>query len=559
MSSPGVVVASGHMTDEPDRPVPRFPAGEERRVTAAIRHALERWGVDSTTTVITGGARGADLIVSEQARALGARIVMSLAEPPDRFVVRSVALPGTDWAARFDAIRRDADVHVLPDERAVGTSVHADTNAWMIDEARARATEALDPRVVIVWDGKVGDGQGGTRDFVRRLGIDEPDGRRLAAIDPTPRAYEQRREDRPKRMLALDGGGIRGVISLEILARLERQLQDALAEPELRLADYFDYIGGTSTGAILAAALATGEHSATDLLGLYEQLGRAVFTKQFLLRRFFSLYTDVPLREELTSILGDHRTLGDPAMRTRLLLVLHNTKTDSVWPLSNHTGAKYNGVDRCLLDVPDRNLDLPLVPLVRASTAAPMYFAPEEIVIGGRPMVFQDGGITPFNNPALLMYLMATVPAYGLRWPAGADHLMIVSVGTGGSAAEHPELNAGRINALFNLRNLPTVFMNGASAGQDMACRALGRCRYGPEIDSEFGAMVSDQSDAAFSYVRYEADLGENALAAMGVHDARTRQRLRKLDAVGEIPRLREIGRAAARAVHVDHLAGFLS
>jgi len=58
----------------------------------------------------------------------------------------------------------------------------------------------------------------------------------------------------PKRLLALDGGGIRGLISLEILAEIEGQLRDRVgAGPAFVRADYFDYIGGTSTGGIIAA------------------------------------------------------------------------------------------------------------------------------------------------------------------------------------------------------------------------------------------------------------------------------------------------------------------
>ena len=119
---------------------------------------------------------------------------------------------------------------------------------------------------------------------------------------------------------------------------------------------------------------------------------------------------------------------------------MHNTVTDSPWMLSNCTRAKYNRADRNLLSSPDRNLDIPLAPLIRASTAAPIYFAPEELHVSQHRFLFQDGGVTPFNNPALLLFLMATLPEYGLRWETGEDRLLIVSVGTGSSAATHPGL-----------------------------------------------------------------------------------------------------------------------
>ena len=57
-----------------------------------------------------------------------------------------------------------------------------------------------------------------------------------------------------KRILACDGGGILGLISVEILARLEAQLRSAGGNPSLLLADYFDFVCGTSTGAVIHAS-----------------------------------------------------------------------------------------------------------------------------------------------------------------------------------------------------------------------------------------------------------------------------------------------------------------
>ena len=73
----------------------------------------------------------------------------------------------------------------------------------------------------------------------------------------------------PKKLLAFDGGGIRGVITLEVLRRLESMLAEQLgAGDDFVLGDYFDYIGGTSTGAVIAAGLAKGLRVG-QLLDLY--------------------------------------------------------------------------------------------------------------------------------------------------------------------------------------------------------------------------------------------------------------------------------------------------
>ncbi len=62
-----------------------------------------------------------------------------------------------------------------------------------------------------------------------------------------------------RKILSLDGGGIRGIITLEILAKLESDLKKRLQKGEdFRLSDFFDYFGGTSTGAIIAAGLSIG-------------------------------------------------------------------------------------------------------------------------------------------------------------------------------------------------------------------------------------------------------------------------------------------------------------
>jgi patatin-like phospholipase/acyl hydrolase len=62
----------------------------------------------------------------------------------------------------------------------------------------------------------------------------------------------------PKRILALDGGGVRGTITIGFLEQIERVLRERHQRPDLRLCEYFDLIGGTSVGSTLAAGLAIG-------------------------------------------------------------------------------------------------------------------------------------------------------------------------------------------------------------------------------------------------------------------------------------------------------------
>ena len=182
-----VVLVSGHMVDAPGRPTPRFPPSRVTWVTGQVRAVLDQWQVGPGTTMISGGARGADIIAAEQAHVRGARVLLCLALPPAEFEQRSVDLPGTDWRARFRRLLDLAEVRQLSDDIAdvpAGDQVFERANDWMLEIACR-----LDPHpyALIVWDGHPGGGPGGTSDLVRRLryNVDDP---RIRVIDPTPGA-----------------------------------------------------------------------------------------------------------------------------------------------------------------------------------------------------------------------------------------------------------------------------------------------------------------------------------------------------------------------------------
>ncbi|MCP5117300.1 MAG: patatin, partial [bacterium] len=169
---------------------------------------------------------------------------------------------------------------------------------------------------------------------------------------------------RPRRMLALDGGGIRGMITLQALQELESKLRSrSKMGSDFRLCHFFDYISGTSTGAIIAAGLARGM-AVGEILPFYRTFGREVFKK----RRWGiwkSLYGNGALAKKLQEVYKKDTTLLPDDLKTLLLVVTRNATTDSVWPISSNPAAKYNDTSR-----PDCNLNIPLWQLVRASTAA---------------------------------------------------------------------------------------------------------------------------------------------------------------------------------------------
>ncbi len=377
----------------------------------------------------------------------------------------------------------------------------------------------------------------------------------------------------PKKILSCDGGGILGLISVEILARLEADLRARLNTPDLVLADWFDFVSGTSTGAIIAACISTGM-SMDRIREFYVGSGEQMFDKASVFKRLRYNYNDEPLaqklRDELNRALGyssvaPPATLGDDGLRTLLMMVLRNHTTDSPWPVRNNPRARYNQLER-----KDCNLKLPLWQLVRASTAAPTFFPPEVVTFApGSPdeyqFIFVDGGVTTYNNSAFLAFQMATSAPYRVNWPTGTDRMLIVSVGTGSAAKARPGLEADDLWLLDHAKSIPSALMNAAASGWDMACRLLGECRHGGEIDREVGDMVAAPDapnwtgSKQFAYVRYDPDVTREGLDALGLKDIDPAN-VQRLDSVSFIPEMQRVGTAYA-ATHVDiddHLEGFI-
>lgn len=359
----------------------------------------------------------------------------------------------------------------------------------------------------------------------------------------------------PKKLLALDGGGIRGVLSLEVLAAVEETLRRELnRDDEFVLADYFDYVAGTSTGAIIAAGLAYGMH-VDELRTLYAVHGEEMFDRASITKRFQYRYDNTRLRSLLQRTLGAETTFGDDRLRTLLMMVLRNATTDSPWPLSNNPGSKYNQQER-----PDNNLALPLWQLVRASTAAPTFFPPEAVSVGVRDFLFVDGGMTMYNNPAFQLFLMATLDAYRLGWKADEDELLLLSVGTGTSPKADDHLQPGDMNLLFNAGSVPAALMYAALNEQDLLCRVFGRCRHGAVLDREVGDLKAGAGPLdrrLFTYLRYNAELSRRGLDELGLPDVRPED-VQRLDCVAHVGDLQRVGMRVAREVDRRHFDGFL-
>jgi hypothetical protein len=381
------------------------------------------------------------------------------------------------------------------------------------------------------------------------------------------------RPEGQKRLLALDGGGIRGLITVEILAGLEQMLREQLKRgPEFRLADYFHYVAGTSTGAIIATCISLGM-SVEQIRAFYTENGEAMFDKASLLQRFRYKYEDDRLADKLRQVFnaylddGERQagrsdvTLGSPALRTLLLVVMRNATTDSPWPISNNPRAKYNERSR-----PDCNLDIPLWKLVRASTAAPVYFPPEQLTLGEKSFLFVDGGVTTYNNPAFLLFLMATLGAYRMAWPAAPDTMLLVSIGTGTNPNANAGLAASDMNLIYNATTIPSALMFAALNEQDLLCRVFGRCRFGATLDREVETLIlSEQQETAavlprlFTYMRYNAELSAEGLERLALGQPRVKpEQVQRMDSIEYMGDLTRVGAAVAKDIARAHFAGFL-
>jgi len=123
----------------------------------------------------------------------------------------------------------------------------------------------------------------------------------------------------PKKILALDGGGIRGMMTIEVLAEIENLLRQQLNKgPEFRLAQFFDFVAGTSTGAIIAACISSGM-AVSEVRDFYLSSGQEMFDKAFLLKRFRAKYEDEKLAKKLQEVFGKETTLGSDKLQTVLM------------------------------------------------------------------------------------------------------------------------------------------------------------------------------------------------------------------------------------------------
>ena len=362
----------------------------------------------------------------------------------------------------------------------------------------------------------------------------------------------------PKRLLSLDGGGVRGVISVAFLERIEAILS-AQAGANVRLGDWFDLVGGTSTGAIIATGLALGKTTA-DLKDIYYRLAPHAFRRSRLRIPLLQPKFDVTgLRREIAAIVED-QTLDSPELRTGLGIVAKRVDTASLWIVANNPRAPYWDTPRDGNFIGNRQYRL--INLLRASTAAPTYFEPESIpILENVQGLFIDGGVSPHNNPALALFMMTQLKPYRLCWETGRDKLTVVSIGTGGYRQRLDRASLGRMqNITIALHALRTVMDD--SQGLALALMQwFGQSPTPWSVNSEMQDLLHDlfPGGPLFRFLRYDVRLEADWLAEhLGVKlSEKDLARVREMDNPDSIPLAYEIGRLAAeRQVKAEHWNG---
>jgi uncharacterized protein len=410
----------------------------------------------------------------------------------------------------------------------------------------------------------------------------------------------------PKKLLALDGGGVRGAITVAFLEQIEkivsqeeqsRAAADAatrdassgrneqLQNKTIRLGDYFDLVGGTSTGAIIAGALALG-HTISEIKDFYLRLAPRVFTRPLWRLPFLQAKFDArALTSEINEIVKD-RTLDSPDLITGLAIIAKRLDTGSPWIVLNNQRAPYWHDKPGVIG----NKHYRLANLVRASTAAPHYFDPEILPIlqdvaedplgsfspnltnlpllsflfsklralylsqkdphAERHGLFVDGGVTPFNNPTFALLMHAALKPLGIRWPLGPENLTIFSIGTGTYRAR---VSFAEIGLALPLGVAVDALLSLMSDTENLALAQmqwLGECLTPWPINSELGTLQDESPPGGhwFRFARYDVRLEANwLLGDLGIDlNDKEVNRLRRMDDPGTIETIYAIARLAA-------------
>jgi len=265
-----------------------------------------------------------------------------------------------------------------------------------------------------------------------------------------------------KKILSIDGGGIRGIIPGQILVALERKLQSRTGNPEARIADFFDFFAGTSTGGILTCIClcpsdepGKARFSAQEAVNLYKENGDKIFDIGFwqaiqsLGGTFDEKYNASALELLLETYFSNLRLSH---LLKPCLIPAYDIDRRSAHFFAQHDYAiKGEGGDFLVREV------------CRATSAAPTYFETALIKsCSGVSYPLVDGGVFA-NNPALCAYSEVR----NAKGNPSAKDMFIVSLGTGSQYTSYKYRDAKNWGAIGWIRPVIDIMMAGASETTD--------------------------------------------------------------------------------------------
>jgi len=227
------------------------------------------------------------------------------------------------------------------------------------------------------------------------------------------------------KILSLDGGGVRGYLSIKILQNIEAHLNEENSE-NIPIGERFDLIVGTSTGAIIAALLAFGE-TAEDVLKKYEKDIPEIFGDKMKQSFPFNIFPFSLYRSKYKS-----DSLEEKAKKYFKEATFDDLNTDLIVTSVDITSMsprlhKSNFLKRNL----GRKKEL-LTKAIIASTAAPAYFKAARGLLHSDYLI--DGGVVA-NNPSLIAMIDALqferTSKRGTKAPSSITDLSLLSIGTG--------------------------------------------------------------------------------------------------------------------------------
>jgi patatin-like phospholipase/acyl hydrolase len=263
------------------------------------------------------------------------------------------------------------------------------------------------------------------------------------------------------KILSLDGGGIRGIIPALILAEIEKRTKK-------RISELFDLIAGTSTGGILALGMVkpagktkakkdVPAYSAEEAVALYEAQGSRIFARSpwRVVRSVGGFIDEKYPTEGVESVLQEFFGTS----------MLSEALTDTIIPSYEiETRSPFFFKSKKARDNADE--DYMMWQAARATSAAPSYFEPVQIMAKGKIISLVDGGLVA-NTPAMCAY------AELLRWHPGETNIMVVSLGTGEATRPIPYAEARAWGLAEWLLPVFSMFFDGMQDSVDYQLRQI--------------------------------------------------------------------------------------